>query len=123
MEIALSIICGLLVGIIGTLGVQGIQDDAKDDTTAAAQQEVIKQLTSIDLIAPICSANYIKENGNLLCRELACLQFTRGIDSKTAGQQCEQISNINNKLAIRKACEKMEDAKKQACIDLFWRRN
>lgn len=93
------------------------------ENIATEQQETIKQLTNLDLTFPICNPEYIKEKGNLLCRELTCLQFSRGIDSKTGGQHCEQISNIANKLEILKHCDKQEEKSKTECIEIFWRRN
>ena len=121
MELALSIICGLLIGIVGTIGVQSLNEE-NESAALNTQQEIIKQLTENDIIAPICSKSYLEKNGPLLCRELTCLQFTRGIDSKTGGSQCETISNIQNTKIIRKECTDEDPAKKQACIDLFWRR-
>ena len=91
---------------------------------ATQQQETIKQLTNLDLTFPICDPEYIKEKGNLLCRELTCLQFSRGIDSKTGGQHCEQISNIANKIEILDLCATKESEEdKKECVEIFWRRN
>ena len=65
-----------------------------------------------------------QEHGPLLCRELTCLQFTRGMDSQTSGTQCEEISNIQNKIEIEKWCNQYQDeSMKQDCIDIFWKRN
>jgi hypothetical protein len=46
--------------------------------------------------------------------------MTRGIDSETSGQQCEQIANINNSLQILKACSSIEDdEQREDCIQVF----
>ena len=80
------------------------------------------QLTELDLVKPICKPVYIEKHGDLLCRELTCLQFSRGIDSQTSGQQCESISNIANSIAVHKTCSNEDATVQQQCIDLFWRR-
>jgi len=104
------------------------------DNTATEQQEVIKQLTNLDLIMPICSPEHLSKEGNddSLCRYLACLQFSRGIDSQTSGSECEQISNIMNKKSILSYCK--DEAKKadvtadeyekdiKECVEFFDRR-
>lgn len=75
------------------------------DQVAKGQQEVIKQLTSLDLLLEPCSSVYIKEQGNLLCREMYCRVMTRGIDAKTSGSECEEISNVSNSQIIINHCE------------------
>lgn len=74
------------------------------DQIAEAQQDIIKQLTDIDLLSIPCSEEYLSENNSLLCREMFCRMMTRGIDSKTGGQECEEISNIANTREIIRAC-------------------
>lgn len=126
IEIIVAAIIGLAVGIGGTVAV-----NHKAEPTAPViikshegTEEAIKNLTALDLTEPICRPAFIAEKGNLLCRELTCLQFSRGLDSKTAGSQCESISNIANKIQILEACSDIEDeAKREKCKDLFWKRN
>ena len=132
VEIIIASIVGLVVGIGGTIGViQATQPQTTpptDDTTSQSQQAVIQQLTNLDLVKPICEPKYIETHGDLLCRELTCLQFSRGIDSKT--NHCESISNIQNKISILDKCmesqketEPRTPAQITNCIDIFWRRN
>ena len=124
-EIIISALIGLVVGG-GTVAI-ALKPKPKEETTDAVakdQQETIKQLTNFDLTLPICNPTYIKEKGNLLCRELTCLQFSRGIDSQTGGSQCEQISNIANKIEILDKCAKKETPEqKSECLEIFWRRH
>ena len=131
-EIIIAALVGLVVGVGGTFGAMNATkpQDKKpsDDTTSQTQQEVIQQLTNLDLVKPICEPKYIEKHGELLCRELTCLQFSRGLDSKT--QHCESISNIQNKISILDKCMETtegEEAKTKEeitnCIDIFWRRN
>ncbi len=89
------------------------------DVVAQEQQEVIKQLTNLDLLAVPCSAEHIEKHGALLCRELFCRQTTRGIDSKTSGAECEQIANIANTIQMIAACQSEDKDKRRECIETF----
>lgn len=86
-----------------------------------AIHEPASNLTEPDLLETPCSLEYIERAGNdLLCREMFCRMMTRGIDAKASGAECEQISNIQNKLLILETCEKTESP--ESCISLFDRR-
>lgn len=125
MEIILALLGGVLLGGGAVFGLTH-KPKPKPDTEeiAKGQIDVQKQLTNLDITKPLCEPAYIKENGDTLCREVLCMQFTRGIDSETSGATCESISNINNKIRIEKWCNQYQDpALKQDCIDLFWKRN
>ena len=88
------------------------------DVTSEAQQEVILQLTDIDLLKEPCSSAFIEEKGDLLCREMFCLIMTRGIDAQTSGTQCEQIANIANTKIIRDDCRMSIDGEEE-CYRLY----
>tara|TARA_R110001632_G_scaffold176640_1_gene296356 strand:- start:84 stop:497 length:414 start_codon:yes stop_codon:yes gene_type:complete len=88
------------------------------DQVAKGQQEVIKQLTDLDLLIEPCSSVYIKEQGNLLCREMYCRVMTRGIDAKTSGSECEEISNVSNSKIIINHCESFLDQKEE-CYEKY----
>ncbi len=127
MELIIIFATGLVVGIGGTIG---IKEALKKDTppvvvkTHEGTEQAIKNLTALDITKPVCDPVYIQENTDLLCRELTCLQFSRGLDSQTSGGQCESISNIANKITIERWCNQYQDASlKQDCINLFWKRN
>lgn len=121
MEIIIGIICFFVGGGVGTGITLGIVKNKKpevvivEDKTSEKQQDVIVQLTDIDLAKQICDTD-----NSLLCREILCLQFSRGIDSQTAGKTCEEISNLANSIRIIEECEKRQDSEK--CYDTFWRR-
>lgn len=91
------------------------------DAVAKDQQEVIKQLTDLDLLTTPCSAEYIEHNDDLLCREMFCLMNTRGIDSQTAGSQCEEISNISNSKTMINHCEQFLENKTE-CYEKYRQR-
>lgn len=129
IELGIAALVGVIIGGAATVAVTEAGKDKTPpivvaDQIAKGQVEVQKQLTDLDIIDPICSVEFIKENSDLLCRELTCLMFTRGVDSETAGSTCELISNISNKIQIEKWCNQYQDAAlKQDCIELFWKRN
>lgn len=125
IELVLVFIGGLAIGGGAIFGLTHQKKPSGNEDIAKEQIEVQKNLTNFDVVLPICSPEYIKEHkSDLLCRELTCLMFTRGIDSQTNGATCEEISNVLNKRAIIDYCNKLESIETQkTCIDLFWRRN
>ena len=121
IEIGL-LIGGLILGAGGTFFAMNASKKPTDDKTSQAQQEVIKQLTDLDIIKDICKPEQITDAENrLLCRELTCLIYSRGIDSQTSGQTCEQISNIANTISMIEYC-KDNTTEGSLCYELFWRR-
>ena len=129
MEIGIALLIGVFVGAGSFFLGSKSKESPQLDTTSETQQEIIKQLTDLDIVEKICSPNIGKKDipgseNNLLCRELTCLVYTRGIDSKTSGNQCEEISNIANSIKIIDYCiekkESLEDMEK--CFDVFYRR-
>jgi len=123
MEIGIALLVGLLVGVGST--VIGTQLDKKEpvvieDKTSQVQQEVIKQLTDLDIVEKLCTPkNVEKTEDRLLCRELTCLVYSRGIDSKT-GESCEEIQNLANTVSLIDYCTKQTDVEK--CYEVFWKR-
>ena len=118
---------GLVIGVGATVGITHKKKEAQKPVIVEQHkgtEEAIKQLTALDLTQPLCSPAFIAENTDLLCRELTCLQFSRGLDSQTSGAQCESISNIANKIRIESWCNQYQDeALKTDCLELFWKRN
>ena len=80
--------------------------------------DVAKQLTNLDLLVEPCSAEYIKENGDLLCREMYCRVMQRGVEAKTSGVECEEISNVANSQIIINHCETFLDDKEE-CYEKY----
>ncbi len=90
------------------------------DQVAKEQQEVIKQVTSPELVGVSCSKEHIDTHGDLLCREMFCRLQTRGMDSKTSGSECEEISNISNTLKILEVCvEEVKVEDRADPVDVF----
>jgi len=118
-EIILAGLIGVLLGLGGAKAIEHRQPT--EDKTATKQQEVIQQLTDLDVIKEICNPEQTQtKDGLLLCREMTCLVYSRGIDSQTSGKQCEEISNIQNTMSMIEYCNEQGDG--SLCTDLFWRR-
>lgn len=130
-ESNMFIALGLLGGVALTTSVWVVVERNKPEPESINVEDIVKStialhkpsenLTEPDLLKVPCSLDYIATNGDLLCREMFCRMTTRGIDSKTSGGECEQISNIQNKLVILEECSKLGEAYKQ-CVELFDRR-
>tara|TARA_R100001015_G_C4625974_1_gene184748 strand:- start:789 stop:1226 length:438 start_codon:yes stop_codon:yes gene_type:complete len=102
-------LAGLIIGggsvlLINKKADQDIPPVVVSDQVAKDQQEIIKQVTSPELVAVSCSQEHIDKHGDLLCREMFCRLQTRGNDAQTSGAECEEISNISNTLKILDAC-------------------
>ena len=115
LEGRMSWLYGILIGIgIGIGGTIGINHALKKPEQApppviVSDPEVAVKLTDLDLIKPLCTPEFIKENGDLMCREMWCLMQTRGLDAKVSETMCESISNLSNTLVIIRTCEDGED--------------
>ena len=122
IELGLAGLIGLLVGVAGTLFVNQPPKTQPTEKIAQVQQEVIQQLTDLDVIKEICNPEHTQtKEGMLLCREMTCLVYSRGIDSQTSGKQCEEISNISNTISMIEYCKEHTDAGSM-CYDIFHRR-
>ena len=125
------ILIGLLGGVAVTTSTWVIVERRKPDPEPVNIEAIVAQvmtlhqpsenLTEPDLLKVPCSFDFIEANTDLLCREMFCRMTTRGIDSKTSGGECEQISNIQNKSVILAECSKLGEGYKE-CVDLFDRR-
>ena len=117
---ALLVLGGIILGGGAVALIKG--EKISDDKTSQGQQEVIKQLTNLDVIKDLCSPEKVTNiEDRLLCRSMSCLVYSRGIDSQTSGKECEEISNLANSIAIMEYCkDRFEDA--TDCYDVFWRR-
>ena len=130
-ENKMLIVLGLLGGVALTTSAWVVVERNKPEPETINVEDIVQStialhkpsenLTEPDLLKVPCSLDYIATNGDLLCREMFCRMTTRGIDSKTSGGECEQISNIQNKLVILEECSKLGEAYKQ-CVELFDRR-
>ena len=116
---------GIIIGGVSTLV---ITKDKKEPVSQPVSpiivepvdpvSDVAKQLTNLDLLVEPCSAEYIKENGDLLCREMYCRVMQRGVEAKTSGVECEEISNVANSQIIINHCESFLDGS-EGCYEKY----
>jgi hypothetical protein len=119
-----ALIGGLVLGSGGSAAFFLLKKkpDEPVEQVAKEQIEVQKNLTEPDLLEVPCSQAYIDLKGQDLCREMFCRMTTRGIDAKTSGAECEEISNLINSKAMLKACSDLQEDEQRECYDLFFRR-
>lgn len=119
---------GLVVGSLTTLAIKKDLEPKPPspvvvvggDETSQAQQDVIKQVTSPDLVSVSCSKEHIDKHGDLLCREMFCRLQQRGIDAKTSSSECEEISNIaNTKIIIESCVQKIQVENEDRLVSVF----
>jgi len=123
MTMMTAALIGLLVGTMGTTGTflwiqskdtsqQQILDNQTkaltdlatiQGTLATGEQDIRKQLTDTDLLAVSCSAKWMEQNTDMLCREMFCRLQTREGDAASQSE-CEEISNIANTFFIIEQC-------------------
>jgi hypothetical protein len=125
------VLIGLIAGIAATTSIWVVAERREQPPEQVDVEAVVTQVMSLhapsenltepDLLKVPCSSEFIEQNTDLLCREMFCRMTTRGVDSKTSGGECEQISNIQNKSVILEECSKLGEGYKQ-CVDLFDRR-
>ena len=140
MTILHAIALGLLSGALGTTAINNWFDSKNDKqaeiienqnatllqlSSLQAQlqlgdQEIKKQLTDTDLLVVSCSAKWMEQNTDMLCREMFCRLQTREGDGASQ-KECDEISNIANTFFIIEQCaeNKMEIDK---CIEVLDKR-
>ena len=121
--ITLGLICFLVGGLIGGGVVFGV-DKANDrdaaslveaigqlkDNLGEGQKQVQINLTDQDLLKVACSAEWMKDNTDSLCREMFCRMQNRGLDKGATNAECENISHITNSKARLETCMEYWDS-------------
>ena len=125
-----ALIIGIIAGGGGGAGIMHAISKKKANqgpSTALEQVKLQQQLTDLDLVKPVCTAEFIVQHpdGSLLCRELFCRMQQRGLDAKTSQTDCEKIGNMLNKQALWRFCQIAAKNDKDIfrnCLELFDRR-
>ena len=140
MSITTAILLGVLGGSVTTTGIWFWVDNKNADITKittlqndtinklatlnasidARELEIKQQLTAPDLIAVACSAEYMTDHGDLLCREMFCRLQTREGDGASQ-VECEQIANVANSIVVYGMCT-APGIDTTKCIDFVTRR-
>ena len=107
---------GLLTG--GSMWLVKVKSEAGDDNASeiiasigtlkseleSARAEATRNLTQPDLLEVACSSEYMKEQGDLLCRELFCRMNRQGDGAGASGTECDAIANQANSLLMLSEC-------------------
>jgi len=104
---------GIGVGVTSAMNSGG-------DSAATTEAQAIVQLSDMDILKVPCSADYIGDHGDGLCREMFCWAQTNSKIGETSGISCDAISNINNTITILDICGKFEaPVDHVSCMTLF----
>lgn len=107
--LAIGLLAGGTGGFFIGKGTKPVEPIVIEQPPPVTGSEAGDKLADIDLVKVPCSAEFIKDNSDLLCRELFCRMQQRGIDSKTSAADCAVISNMNNTLVLIDTLEKACD--------------
>ena len=121
-EMIIAGIVGLVVGIGGTIGIQQAAKPKEEPIAVVISDPVAKELGRLDVVQPICTPEFIKSNGDGLCKLLMCMTQTNSATVEISGQMCDNISNVENKKAILEYCSQFHDEEYTKCVDVFFRR-
>ena len=89
------------------------------DVAAQKQAEVQVNLSNLDIVKPVCTAEFIATNGDGLCREMFCFAQANSTTGAAGEKACDAISNVNNTAAILKTCTPLEPADEVTCYAVF----
>jgi hypothetical protein len=89
------------------------------DVSAQKQAEVQVNLSNLDIVKPVCAADFIKENGDGLCREMFCFAQSNSTTGAAGEKGCDAISNINNTKVILATCSTLEGQPRLECFQTF----
>ena len=121
-ELIITGIVGLIIGIGGTIGIQQATKPKPLPIPIVIADPVAKELGRLDVVEPICQPAFIASQGDGLCKLLMCMTQTNSATGEVSGQMCDNISNVENKKALLEYCSQFEEAQKEKCIDVFFRR-
>ena len=89
------------------------------DVSAQKQAEVQVNLSNLDIVKPVCTAEFISANGDGLCREMFCFAQSNSTVGAAGEKGCDAISNINNTKVILATCGTLEGATRAECFQVF----
>ena len=89
------------------------------DVSAQKQAEVQVNLSNLDIVKPVCTSEFIKENGDGLCREMFCFAQANSTTGAAGEKSCDAVSNVNNTLVILRTCGSLEGAPRAECFQTF----
>jgi hypothetical protein len=121
--IIVAAVAGLAVGGGGvfalTKGDAPVAPVVVADVSAQKQAEVQVNLSNLDIVKPVCTSEFIKENGDGLCREMFCFAQANSTTGAAGEKSCDAVSNVNNTLVILKTCGTLEGQPRLECFQTF----
>ena len=123
--IIIAAVVGLLVGggAVGGIVIATKKETAPvvvADVSAQKQAEVQVQLSDLDIVRPVCTAEYVAANGDGLCREMFCLAQSNSTTGGAQATTCDAIANVNNTKTMLAACDQYtEDRRREECFTRF----
>jgi len=119
------IIVAAVAGLaVGGGGVFALTKDAAPvapvaDVSVQKQAEVQVNLSNLDIVKPVCTAEFIATNGDGLCREMFCFAQANSTTGAAGEKSCDAVSNVNNTLVILKTCGTLEGPPRLECFQTF----
>ena len=111
-------VASLLVGVGGTVAFTP-KDKPAEPVVVVPNEKVQEQLSNLDIVKPVCTTEFIKENGDGLCREMFCFAQSNSTVGAAGEKGCDAISNINNTKVILATCSSLETQPRLECFQTF----
>lgn len=108
-------VVSLLVGAGGTIALT----PKPEPVVVVPNEKVPEQLSNLDIVMPVCTTEFIQQNGDGLCREMFCFAQSNSTVGAAGEKGCDAISNINNTRVILSTCAALEGAARAECFQTF----
>ena len=111
-------VASLLVGVGGTVALTP-KAAPVEPVVVVPNEKVQEQLSNLDIVMPVCTTEFIQQNGDGLCREMFCFAQSNSTVGAAGEKGCDAISNINNTKVILATCSSLEGAFRAECFQTF----
>ncbi len=111
-------VASLLVGVGGTVALTP-KAAPVEPVVVVPNEKVQEQLSNLDIVMPVCTTEFIQQNGDGLCREMFCFAQSNSTVGAAGEKGCDAISNINNTKVILATCSSLEGALRAECFQTF----
>lgn len=116
--IAVAAVVGLAVGGGGVFAITHKKPEPTPDVVVP-NEVVQEQLSNLDIVKPVCTTEFIQQNGDGLCREMFCFAQSNSTVGAAGEKGCDAISNINNTKVILSTCSPLETQPRLECFQTF----
>jgi hypothetical protein len=111
-------VASLLVGVGGTVALTP-KAAPVEPVVVVPNEKVQEQLSNLDIVMPVCTTEFIQQNGDGLCREMFCFAQSNSTVGAAGEKGCDAISNINNTKVILATCGTLESPARVECFQTF----